>query len=226
MGDNAMMYLVKKLLKWRTKIMARKLKFFEFCPFELYPDEQWEFIENYEHIYAISTYGRVWSLSRKTRIGGKTGIVITSDLLLKSHLDKKGYQRVYLNDKNGKTHFVPIHRLVALAFIENPENKPQVNHIDGNKQNNHISNLEWCTNSENQLHAYKLGLQNHSECSGRPKIAVIQKTLNGEYVAEYNSISEASKCTGIPGPNIRKVLIGERTHTKEYIWERKVGDVQ
>ena len=71
--------------------------------------------------------------------------------ILKGDLNCKGYKRVVLEPK-GKHHF--IHRLVAEAFIPNPDNKPQVNHKDGNKLNNHVSNLEWCTNAENTLHSY------------------------------------------------------------------------
>jgi len=77
--------------------------------------------------------------------------------ILKTQVDKYGYERVSLSVNNIKTN-LKVHRLVAEAFIENPENKPQVNHIDGNKLNNFKNNLEWVNNSENQTHAYFTGL--------------------------------------------------------------------
>lgn len=75
------------------------------------------------------------------------------------HIDRCGYREVLLSE-NGKTKNYLVHRLIAETFIANPENKPFVNHKDGNKQNNSIENLEWCTRSENAKHSYKNGLQN------------------------------------------------------------------
>lgn len=105
--------------------------------------EIWKPIENYEQ-YSISNLGNVYS-SKRNRI-------------LKPTNTTKGYVQVHLS-KNGNVVNAPIHRLVAKAFIANPFNKLQVNHIDGNKHNNRVENLEWCTNSENQKHAIKLGLK-------------------------------------------------------------------
>lgn len=70
-----------------------------------------------------------------------------------------GYKKVSINNASGKRDTLSVHRLVAKAFVPNPENKPQVNHIDGNKENNNASNLEWVTHGENSRHAVKLGLQ-------------------------------------------------------------------
>jgi len=85
---------------------------------------------------------------------------------IKQQLDTSGYARVELWENGvGKKHLV--HRLVAAAFIPNPQGKPQVNHIDGNKSNNRASNLEWVTQSENQIHAYANGLQRGHHVSGR-----------------------------------------------------------
>lgn len=102
------------------------------------------------------------------------GNSITSDGVVMSRLgrvlavqkSKAGYLRVELWDRGrGKKH--SIHRLLAEAFIPNPEGKPQVNHIDGDKTNNALSNLEWVTQSENQKHAYKIGLQKGHRVAGR-----------------------------------------------------------
>ena len=106
------------------------------------PHEIWKDIENFENLYKISNYGRVKSLRKQVKI-------------LKARIDKKGYNH-YAIRKDNKIYEKKAHRLVAQAFIPNPENKPQVNHLDGNKLNNYYKNLEWCTNGENQIHSYVL----------------------------------------------------------------------
>jgi hypothetical protein len=105
-------------------------------------------IINYEGLYQVSNYGNIKSLHYR---GGKR------EIILKPHKDIYGYFTVDLCI-NYKIKKCKIHRLVALAFIINSENKPQINHIDGNKENNYYKNLEWCTGSYNQKHAFKTGL--------------------------------------------------------------------
>ena len=108
--------------------------------------ELWSNISGYDD-YIVSNTGKVKSF-KKDKVNGK---------ILKCFL-LEGYERVGLSSNNENKKFL-VHRLVAEAFIDNPENKPQVNHIDGNKLNNSVSNLEWVTNAENQKHAWKTGLQ-------------------------------------------------------------------
>lgn len=105
-------------------------------------EEIWKDIKGYEGLYKISSKGRVKSLKRNTTKGG----------IMKNI--KKTYYVICLS-KKGVAKYHQIHRLIAKAFIPNPNKKPQVNHIDGNKFNNEISNLEWVTVSENIKHAYK-----------------------------------------------------------------------
>ena len=105
------------------------------------PDEVWKDFNGYH----VSNFGRVKSFKR-----GK-------QMILKPMVDKKGYLSVALY-KDGVRKYFYVHRLVARAFIPNPENKREVNHIDGHPLNNHVSNLEWCTQSENRQHAYDIGL--------------------------------------------------------------------
>lgn len=101
--------------------------------------EIWKDVEGYEGKYQVSNWGRVRN---------KKGEII------KPYLNHKGYEKVSLsNGINSRTNKHRVHRLVAQAFIPNPENYPQVNHKDGNKHNNSVSNLEWCTNLQNAQHA-------------------------------------------------------------------------
>lgn len=106
-------------------------------------------LKNYEGLYFADENGNIFSYPKKTRNGIRQ---------IKPNKLKLGYLFIDLcKDGFVKKHLV--HRLIADTFIENPENKPQVNHIDGNKVNNHVSNLEWCTASENQKHAIKNNLR-------------------------------------------------------------------
>ena len=103
-------------------------------------------IEGYEGIYQISDTGEVWTFKHK------------SPKPLKKRLNADGYVKASLT-KDGRMKDYRVHRLVAEAFIPNPENKETVNHIDGDKENNHVANLEWATRSEQNLHSYSLGLK-------------------------------------------------------------------
>lgn len=107
-------------------------------------------IKDYEGLYEVSNLGNVKSLSK---IRGRA---LTGERLLKSHI-VNGYVMVTLC-KDSKPFNASVHRLIAEAFIPNPENKETINHIDGNKQNNSIDNLEWATQRENNIHAYRTGL--------------------------------------------------------------------
>ena len=135
--------------------------------------ETWKPIAGYEGLYEISNFGRVKSLSKVIgrRVKGET--------LLKVRISPYGYKMVSLC-KEGKVFNASIHRLIADAFIPNPENKTQVNHKDGNKLNNDIKNLEWCTPSENINHAYKTGLHDlkkHGRTGKRKPLTQEQRDL-------------------------------------------------
>ena len=108
--------------------------------------EIWKRIKNFKD-YEVSNYGRIKSLKKSAE-----------GMILKTVIDKYGYEviRIYRNDNKRVT--LKVHRIVAMHFVENPHCKPEVNHIDGNKQNNHYTNLEWCYRNENIQHAYNNGL--------------------------------------------------------------------
>ena len=189
-------------------------------------EEIWKDIVGFQDKFSVSNLGRVKSKARE--VNNHTGIIHKGDYILKQSLNRKGYSIVYL-DENGKTKIKTVHRLVANAFIDNPNNKPQVNHIDGNKQNNKVDNLEWVTNQENQIHAVKMGLNNHSLYdSGRPKKAVLQIDIKSkEIIARYESISDAARKLGMKtSSNLRgccEKLYGRKTaYGYEWAYESEV----
>lgn len=135
--------------------------------------EVWKDIEGYENKYQVSNFGRVRSLINSH---GNPRTILK---ILKLDRGKEGYLYIALSKENKKKPF-KVHRLVAKAFIPNPENKPQVNHIDGNKQNNRADNLEWVTPSENIQHAYKSGLIKTRKSTRKGERAIGAKLTNAQ----------------------------------------------
>lgn len=121
---------------------------------------------------------------------------------------------------NGKQKRMRVHRMVALAFIDNPDNKPYVNHINGNRSDNNVENLEWVTPSENTQHAVDTGLFK----GGRAR-AVIQYNLNGEQMATFESASEAARQTGGSQSKITMCCRRQRDSANDYQW-RYYDDIQ
>lgn len=152
-------------------------------------------IEEFENLYKVSETGQVYS--------------VRSDKFLKSALNSRGYPIVTLYNKGIKKTKM-VHRLVAEAFITNSENKPQINHIDGNKLNNNVENLEWCTASENIRHSFELGLQvsprgtNHygSKLSEDDVIAI------KKYKAKGVGATEISRVMGLSYTRVKDVYYG------------------
>ena len=164
--------------------------------------EEWRDIKGYEGAYQVSSYGRIRSRFK----------------ILKKQKHKQGYELVGLS-KNGTTKRYLVHRLVAEAFIKNVDNKPEVNHKDGNKNNNAVENLEWCTRLENIRHAWDTGLTREpTNLNDKKRIRQINLDTM-EVVAEYESLHDAYRKTGIQYKNISKVLVGKRIKAGGYHWE-------
>ena len=130
--------------------------------------EIWKEIEGYKALYQISNYGRIKSLSHINNLGR-----VRPECILGNRLSDRGYHTAVLYN-NGKPKSFRVHQLVAKAFIDNPFNKPHVNHLDGVKSNNFVNNLEWVTISENQNHAFQIGL-NRISCERDSKGRFISK---------------------------------------------------
>lgn len=175
-------------------------------------------IIGFEGKFQISDLGNVKRLSYKAK--NKNGYVTLTEIIKKNSLNWNGYYFTRL----GRNNPLLVHRLVAIAFIPNPQNKSCVNHIDGNKLNNYVNNLEWCTKAENNQHAYDVGLKKGywTKKSGdkhHSSKQVTQYDLSGNIIQVFGSASEASRITGFKQPNICKCCRGESQTYKKFNWE-------
>lgn len=168
-------------------------------------------IEGFNGRYLISSNGIVTSVYRYAKIHGVM-VKITKPKELKPGIDSKGYLVVGLFNGDGVQHSKRVHRLVAEAFINNPENKRCVCHKDNNKTNCNVENLYWGTDQENILQAFKDGIHKN-------KRAVMQTTNTGEVLKTFSSIHEASRETGIQSQNIWNCVVGRKKTAGGYIWK-------
>lgn len=173
--------------------------------------EEWEPIKGFEE-YEVSNLGNV-------RRGEKIKKAAVWSL----------YKSVTLC-KDGKPHTKAVHRLVAEAFLPNPENKPCINHIDCNKLNNRVDNLEWCTYQENERHAWEHGLKENVRDAVKQHIAyarsfshtekpVDQFAKSGEFVRRWDSASKAHNELGIDGSGIAKCCRGKLKTAGGFVWK-------
>jgi len=120
-------------------------------------EEIWREIPKYDGFYEVSTLGNVRSMTRRINVGRGVRLVISK--VLKQADTKDGYKCIVLKTKSHEMFNIRVHRLVCLAFLDNPELKPNINHKNGVKSDNRLDNLEWCTQSENVRHSYEMGFQ-------------------------------------------------------------------
>ena len=161
--------------------------------------------------YQADTFGNVWSMR--------------NDKILKPNLEKYGYYRYKLSVAGNERCYLE-HRLVALAFIPNPGNKPEINHLNGIKTDNRVENLEWCTRKENIRHALDTGLAKGSQKGkfgkehNRSK-PIYQYSLSGELIGEYCSLKSAMILTGICNVGICSALNGRVKTAGGFVWRYK-----
>ena len=175
--------------------------------------EIWKDIKGYEGSYQVSNLGNIRNLNFHRE--GKT-------LLLKPTINNRGYKRVWLY-KNSKNEAYLVHRLVAIAFIPNPNNYTVINHKDENPSNNCVDNLEWCTQHYNmnygsvkeKISKAKKGKSSHNN---KP---ILQFDLQGNFIKRWESASEAKKTLNIPGANIGRCCTGERKSASGFIWKHE-----
>ena len=165
-------------------------------------DEIWRNIEGYEGLYQVSNKGRVKSLKY-----GK-------ERVLRPGINSRGYYCIILCNDGVSKQF-QLHRLVAQAFVPNPENKPQVNHKDEKKSNNCIENLEWATAKEN------INYGTHNERISRK---ILQYSKSGEFIREWQSAREVERLLGINNSNIIQCCKGKLKSSGGFIWKYKEKD--
>lgn len=151
----------------------------------LIPNEIWKDVKGYEGLYLVSSIGRIWGFGRNFH----------RSRMLKPQMLPSGYMIVNLYDKDRKMKTQYVHRIVASAFIENPNHYKDINHKDEVRSNNKASNLEWCSRSYNN---------NYGTRSLKVSKPVKMLSLDGKVIRYFIGAKAASKETGIPHPNIRK----------------------
>lgn len=164
-------------------------------------EEIWKDIDGYEGLYQVSNVGRVRSLRR--------------NIILKSKIERNGYERVRLSVNNIPKDY-SVHRLVANAFIPNPNNYPIVNHKDENRTNNCVENLEWCTQEYNVN--YGTGIAKRVKSQSKK---VLQFKPDGTFVKEWESTMDVQRNLGFCQSHIVQVCNGKRKIAYSYIWRYK-----
>lgn len=178
---------------------------------------EWRQISGYEGYYNISNCGCVRSLDRTLK--NKNGTLFTlrgknMKITKQKGRNNDGYSVVNLR-RDGMSYVALVHILVAKAFLDNPYHLPTVNHKDGNKNNNHVENLEWVSFSDNNIHALKNNLR---KPRGNP---IVQKDIDGKILGVFKSESEASRMTRVGLGSISHCINGRSKTSGGYIWENR-----
>lgn len=185
--------------------------------------EVWKPVVGFENLYQVSDFGRVKRIPLKFKI---VGVKNRRETMLRPEINKWGYAAVSLSYGKVKK-MKTVHRVLMEAHVPNPENKRCINHLDGNKLNNNIDNLEWCTHSENSMHASRMGKMrgNQSQLgmiNEKSKLSkpIVQLEISGSFVKFWPSIAEARRSGFCPATIVR-CLKGRRPHACGYLWKYK-----
>lgn len=175
-------------------------------------NEEWRPVKGYEGFYEVSNLGRVKSIPREVYCCLRWNNKKKFNGNILKPIIRGGYYHVELCSPIRKR--LKLHRVIAMAWIENKHKKPHINHKNGIKTDNRIENLEWCTPAENTKHAIRTGLAD-------TRIDIIQKTLDGKVVKEWHGLKYAAKECNISPSSIQHVLYGKQRSAKGFIWEYK-----
>ena len=186
-------------------------------------NEIWKPLKGYEGFYEVSTFGNIKSVERNMIMKYRNGCDshhLLKEKNIKPYTGKRGYNVVSLS-KLGKVKKVTLHRLIAITFIPNSENKPQVNHINGIRTDNRLINLEWVNNQENLIHSYSV-LKRVGGMNGKLNIArskkINQLDINGNFIKEYPSAKEASRQLNISHEAICSCARGVTKSSGGFLW--------
>ena len=169
-------------------------------------EEIWKDIEGYEGLYQVSNVGRVKSLR--------------NNIILKNSIKRNGYESVKLSANNISKEYY-IHRLVANAFISNPNNYLEINHKDEDKANNCADNLEWCTREYNVNYGTGTRRSQLSNTNGKCSKPVLQYTLEGIFIKEWKSTMDVQRNLGFDHANISRCCKNIRKTAHGYLWKYK-----
>lgn len=168
--------------------------------------EKWKWINGYRGYYKVSTWGRIKSVSRVVNRKDGSSFVTSARILSHQILDK-GYHLIHLC-RNKKRKALYVHRVVAEAFLSNPENLPEVNHDDGDKDNNRVVNLEWITHAGNQKHAAKNGLMASGERNGMSKLTARHVNMIRKRLSAGESQSSIGRRYGVSQSTVSGIKSG------------------
>ena len=192
------------------------------------PDELWKPVKGFEGKYMVSNYGRVKTIGRNvnwTLRDGSIAQVYIASKMLRQQMNYKGYYRITLR-RDKKDFNIAVQRIVGITFLSNPNDLPQINHKDENKENNCVSNLEWCTAKYNNNYATKNDrlsetMRKHYVPRSFAARKVVQYDKKGVFISEYPSLKQAERITGIDVSGISKCCRGIYKQFRGFVWQYK-----